>query len=356
MKFSWFRNLALAAATVNAFPQVSVNKRDTQACNNSPSLCDKQYNKVAYLGAHNSAFLRDDSTNDSLSGNQYYNATKALSAGLRLLQAQVHKESSGLRLCHTSCSLLDAGLLQDWLSSIKSWMDDNPNDVVTILLVNYDGQNSTVSDFASAFSTSGINKYGFTPSGSWPTLKSMISSNKRMVSYVTGIDASQSASYLLNEWDYVFETPFDVSDISGFNCTLDRPSSAGTASKAISNGKLGLLNHFKYSDLTGSIQLPDVDTIDTVNNAGSSTGNIGKHLTDCQSQWKTTPNYVLVDFFSESNPLDAVDSINSVTDATGRTKPTGNSNGSGSAAASGPTRSFGYVALITFFSATLLLV
>lgn len=45
-----------------------------------------------------------------------------------MVTAQVHKSNSEWRLCHTSCDLLDAGLLSTWLGDIKSWLDDNPNE------------------------------------------------------------------------------------------------------------------------------------------------------------------------------------------------------------------------------------
>lgn len=59
---------------------------------------------------------------------RYYDTPTQLSAGVRLVTAQVHKDNSQWRLCHSSCSLLDAGLLSDWLASIKSWLDEHPNE------------------------------------------------------------------------------------------------------------------------------------------------------------------------------------------------------------------------------------
>lgn len=48
----------------------SLNVRST-ACNNSPDLCDKSYGEITHLGAHDSPFVRDSSTGDSLFGDQY---------------------------------------------------------------------------------------------------------------------------------------------------------------------------------------------------------------------------------------------------------------------------------------------
>lgn len=83
---------------------------------------------LAFIGAHDAAFVRDATTDYTVSGNQYFNATVALSAGVRLLTAQVHLNNGEWHLCHSSCDLLDAGKLSDWLSAIKGWIDNNPND------------------------------------------------------------------------------------------------------------------------------------------------------------------------------------------------------------------------------------
>ncbi|KAG8416666.1 hypothetical protein J3458_007233 [Metarhizium acridum] len=347
-----------AAATTAAVPSASSTSSSGQACNNSPTLCGRQYNAVTHMGAHNSAFLRDSSTGNSLAGNQFKNATAALNAGLRLLQAQVHKPNSTLELCHTSCDLLDAGALESWLKDINAWVTKNPNDVVTLLLVNSD--TASASDYAAVFESSGLAKVGYKPqsnvvTSTWPTLQSMISANARVVTFVTNMDYSASTPYLLPEFDHVFETPFEVTTIGGFNCTVDRPSKANPASSSLSNGFMSLVNHFKYQSLVGSIQVPDVDAINTVNSAGTSeTGNLGKHLQQCKTEWNKAPNFVLVDFWDKGDPIAALDNMNGVTDATGRstTQSSGQSAGSNFA----KDRKFGIGALVAFVSAAVLLV
>ncbi|TVY32034.1 PI-PLC X domain-containing protein, partial [Lachnellula occidentalis] len=152
----------------------------TTACNNSPELCNRNYNNITHMGAHDSAFLRDESTGYTEAGNQFYNATVALSAGIRLLQAQVHLNNGVLELCHTNCALLDGGSLATFLTQIKTWMDSNPNEVVTLLLVNSDDQEAAT--FGSIFNSTGISTYGYTPSSTtayttWPTLQTLITAN-----------------------------------------------------------------------------------------------------------------------------------------------------------------------------------
>lgn len=326
-------------------------------CNNSPVLCDRHYNDITYMGAHDSAFLRDASTGNSVAGNQFKNATFALDAGLRFLQAQVHNENNTLRLCHTSCGLLDAGPLETWLAAVNDWVVGHPSDVITLLLVNSD--DASVSMFADAFEKSGIDKFGFTPTSktAWPSLGQMIANDTRVVSFITNIDSSPTSPHLLPEFNYIFETPFTVVELDGFNCTVDRPSNAGTASNAFSKGFMGLINHFKDQEVTGSIIIPDTTNINLVNSATTNaTGNLGLHIQQCNQQWSHRPNFVLVDFWDQGSTVKAADNSNGINDATGRTSVASNSSGSSSADGVSSTRELGTGALIAFFAATLLMI
>ncbi|KAM5351459.1 hypothetical protein ACJ41O_004182 [Fusarium nematophilum] len=352
---------ALAAASaVYALPQSNSGSGSSTACNNSPDLCDRNYNNITHMGAHGSSFLRDSSgLSIAAAGNQNKNATDALDAGLRLLQAQVHKENSTLRLCHTSCEILDAGPLEDWLSAINDWMSGNPNEVVTILLVNSD--DAAASEFGQAFNGSGISDMAYTPSGEgplgdWPTLQSMIDDKKRIVAFVTNIDASTDYPFLMPEFDYVFETAFEVSSLSGFNCTLDRPSNLDDAASALSGNYLSLVNHFKYQSLSSSAKffVPDVSNIDIVNSDETGEdGNLGKHLQECRQDWGAVPNFVLVDFFEKGDVLAATDRMNSISDATGR--EAASDDGDDESMGVGRDRRVGIGALTAFVAAAVLL-
>ncbi|KAK1756052.1 PLC-like phosphodiesterase [Echria macrotheca] len=301
------------------------------ACNNSPVLCSRTYNNITHMGAHDSAFLRDASTGNSVAGNQFFNATVALSAGIRLLQAQVHLQNNTLRLCHTSCTLLDAGPLFEWLAKIKVWMDANPNEVVTLLLVNSDS--APADQFGAAFDASGLSGYGFVPpSGGagagpgpaagamiqWPTLQNMIASSKRVVSFLAPLPSPSSAHpFLLDEFTHVFETPFDVRSLSAFTCTLDRPKSKAPSGprSALQGGMLSLVNHFAQTVITGDITVPNVGDIATTNSPSTTIqGALGMHVAGCAGEWGGSgkPNFVLVDFWDKGPAVDTADRLNGI--------------------------------------------
>ncbi len=298
------------------------------ACNNSPSLCPRAYNNLTHLGAHNSPFVRDASTSFSVSGNQFYDSTVQLDAGVRLLTAQVHDRNGGRgapawHLCHSSCDLLDAGPLSAWLAEIKRWMDSNPNDVVTLLLVNADA--ATASDLHAQFTAADIAKYGYAPPSTagpatwWPTLESLIAANTRLVTFVASLpaDANTVAPYLLDEFTHVFETPFANTAPSDFSCLPDRPATlAGDPATAVSSGRLPLLNHFLY-ETQAFFDIPAVDNI-TMTNAADGAGSLGEHAQSCSSAWGRVPAFVLVDFFNVGPAIESVDRLNGVSEPVGR--------------------------------------
>lgn len=293
----------------------------TQACNNSPDLCSKQYNKITHLGAHDSPFVRDESTSFSTSGNQFYNSTVQLEAGVRLLTAQVHSANGEWHLCHSSCDLLDAGKLSDWLGEVKGFLDGNPDEVVTILLVNSDS--ASAADLASQYEAAGLDTYSYEPStksasNQWPTLQDLISSNTRVVNFVASLSDNSGAPYLLDEFTYVFENGFENSQFSDFSCTPDRPDSVSSASQATSSGMMPLINHFLYQDQAFGIQSPDVGNLTTTNAPGNQTGNLGLQLGQCTREYGQQPTFVLVDFFNVGPAIESVDSANGVSSPVGR--------------------------------------
>ncbi|KAL6710503.1 hypothetical protein ACN47E_008551 [Coniothyrium glycines] len=319
-----FLNSFLRAAAVSSLLYSTTSAQD--ACNNSPALCSRAYNNITHLGAHDSPFLRDASTSFSTSGNQYYNTTIQLEAGVRLLSAQVHqKNDSGTtawHLCHTSCDLLDAGPLETWLREIKTWMDANPTDVVTVLIVNSD--NASPATLGAQFSASGIDQYAYTPPSSttipqtWPTLSNLISNNTRLVTFVASLSSpSPTHPYLLDQFAFQFENAYENTHPSNYSCVPSRPSAvAGDPAAALSSGRMFLMNHFLYDDSLFGIQQPNASYAH-VTNAATGFGSLGARIRNCTAVYAgTPPAFVMVDFFNVGPAMDSVDAANGVLGAT----------------------------------------
>lgn len=325
-------SLALVAAgllslTGAASIPASLHSRQTTACNNSPDLCSKSYSAITHLGAHDSPFVRDASTGYSTSGNQYYNSTVQLDAGVRLLSAQVHQNNGDWHLCHSSCDLLDAGLLSDWLKDIKQWIDANPNEVVTILLVNSD--EASTAELDAEFTEAEITSLAYKPASAttpptyWPTLQELINAQTRLLVFIASLvdiaSTTTEQSYLMDEFTFMFENPFENTSPSGFTCSPDRPTAVkGNAQAAISSNRMPLMNHFLYTEGALDIQMPNVDNITITNSPNTTTvGQLGTSLNTCSQQYGRAPTFVLVDFFDEGPSIKAVDAINGIT-PTGR--------------------------------------
>jgi hypothetical protein len=199
--------------------------------------------------------------------------------------------------------------------------------VVTILLVNSDS--ATASELNTEFTTANITDYAYEPtsqsstSGTWPTLQKMIDDGKRLVTFISSIDASTSYPYLLDEWTYVWENPYEVTSASNFSCQPDRPSTySGNLDSALSSNLLPLMNHFLYSDDLSAfdIEYPNASYVATTNAPSGGTGNLGTAASDCKTAWNgRQPTFILVDFFNQGPAIDTVDSLNNVTNAVGRT-------------------------------------
>jgi hypothetical protein len=296
--------LTFAAAT-----PISYQKRDVQTCNANADLCSIKYSNVSFVGTHDSAFVGDL---DDPRVNQVVSVTDQLNQGVRFLQAQTHKEeiTGTLSMCHTSCLLLNSGSLEDYLTTVKKWLDANENALVTMLLTN--GDNVDVSEFGDVVESVGLKDYAFVPSTSpkplskddWPTMGEMINDGKRFVLFLDyGADES-TTPFVLDEFSYFFETPFDVTDASFSSCSVDRPP------KSSPDGKMYIVNHFLDKAVLGSdILVPDNDA-DFQTNAATGPGSIGAQVKLCEGSYGRSPNVVLLDMFNRGDWLPAQQAMN----------------------------------------------
>ncbi|KAI9723870.1 MAG: hypothetical protein M1828_003989 [Chrysothrix sp. TS-e1954] len=286
-----------------------------KVCNNSPALCSKRYDEITHLGAHDSPFVRNSSNAFSVAGDQFYDSIDQLDSGVRLLTAQIHNSDNALHLCHTNCDLYDAGLLSDWLSELKTWLDGNPNDVVTILLVNSD--NIDAPTLGPIFSGAGVDSYAYQPSSTtapqseWPVLLDMIATNKRLVIFIASLNprSNTAAPYLLDEFTFIFENNYDNDSPSDFSCAANRPNS--NTSGLLSSGHLPLMNHFLYDKIAG-IEIPSVENVENTNAPAGKTGNLGDAARSCMMAYNKAPTFILVDFVNVGPALDTVDNLNDV--------------------------------------------
>ncbi|KAK6076797.1 hypothetical protein SCUP234_03208 [Seiridium cupressi] len=259
-------------------------------CNGNSALCDRKYSNVTFIGAHNSPFVGVLPTQ-----NQLTDVTAQLDQGVRYLTAQTHDKDGAIELCHTDCDLLDVGTLQTYLSPIKTWLDANANDVVTLLLTN--GDAIDINKFADAFTAAGLDSYAYVPGADlalddWPTLGTFVVNNKRLIVFMDYNSDTSKVNYILDEFKYYFETPFDPTDSEFPQCDLDRPAGASP------DGRMFIVNHNLDYDLFG-VLIPDLAEAETTNSATS----ILAQSDICISKYSRDPNVVLLDYVATAGGM-----------------------------------------------------
>jgi len=304
--------LALASGTLSA----SLRPRAT-VCNGHAELCNKPFGQVTFVGAHDSFAVGSN----NLAANQDYDVTQQLNDGIRMLQNQVLQQSDGLHLCHTLCPLYDAGLLVNYLVKVRKWLAQNPNEVVSILLVNIN--DVPVEKFAEVYNSAGLADVSFVPSAptltvdQWPTLGSIIDSGKTLVTFIdNGADASV-APYLIDEFTNMWETAFDVTR-NDWPCDVNRTRGDPTT-------KLYLINHFldETTNVVGASTIAPAKDQLNLTNAAVGPGSLGQEIDNCMQAHGVPPNFILVDFYEYGGgaPFDVAAQLNGVPAPTIRPAP-----------------------------------
>ncbi|KAI0344768.1 PLC-like phosphodiesterase [Trametopsis cervina] len=280
-------------------------KRAT-VCNGHPELCNRSYGNVTFLGAHDSFAFSEDPF--ALARDQEIDIPSQLNLGVRLLQAQAHMNDGVLHFCHTSCLLFDGGSVQDYLTTVHTFLQANPNEVVTFIFTNPEGA-SLPDVWAPAFVNSGIADLAFVPptvplkQSDWPTLGELIDTGKRVIVFLdAGADTDRSVPYILPEFEMVWETPFSVTDAT-FPCSVDR-----IAGPLATVDHMYMINHSLNKDVFGTgIIVSDPLDAPTTNSVNSITANAA----GCeQFAAGRSPNFVLLDYLNLGQGLQAVNQLN----------------------------------------------
>ncbi|KAJ8083743.1 hypothetical protein AAF712_000676 [Marasmius tenuissimus] len=321
-------SLLLSADAASVF---SASKRAT-TCNGYNELCERSYGNVTFVGAHDS-YAIGNITNAFV--NQDQDVTTQLNDGIRMLQMQAHENNGVITLCHSSCSLSNGGTLEDYLKKVKTWMDGNPNEVLTLLIVNI--QNLPASRYDTVFKATGLDQISFVPESSpltataWPTLGSLIDKGTRLITFLDNQADSSSAPYLIDEFTNMWETEFNVVDIARFDCSVNR-------TKGDASTQLFTVNHF-FNQVIATFPAP-FPAKANVTNAATGEGSVGVHVGVCQSKMGRSPNFLLLDFyeFAGTAPFEVAAAANGLTyngKSIASPRSSSNSSGSGSNGGSG---------------------
>ncbi|KAL2758715.1 hypothetical protein ACRALDRAFT_2069014, partial [Sodiomyces alcalophilus JCM 7366] len=271
---------------------------NTRPCNNYVEFCNRKWSNITYIGCHNSPFVRPGNA----AANQELDVTAQLNDGVRFLQAQIQfaENDTEPHFCHTSCDVLDAGPITQWLTTVKEWVQAHPFDVVTILLGN--GNHSDPSLYAPYIESTGITQYAYEPPylpmtlDDWPTLAELIIRGKRVIMFMDYMADQRRYPWLLDQFSQMWETPFNPQD-RNFPCTVQRPPGLGPDA---ARDRLYLLNHnlnAEYNLFGSSILVPAVSLLNETNNV-TGHGSLGSSTHGCVADWGRPPNILNVDYYN----------------------------------------------------------
>ncbi|CAL1707846.1 unnamed protein product [Somion occarium] len=283
-----------------------LNMKRASVCNGHAELCNRSYGNTTFLGAHDSFAFSSDPF--ALARDQEVDIPTQLGLGVRLLQAQAHMKNGALHFCHTDCVLFDGGTVQDYLTTVHTFLQANPNEVLTFIFTNPEGV-SLPNVWDPAFQASGIAQMAYVPpsiptkQSDWPTLGEFIDSGKRVIVFLdAGADTDRSVPYILPEFPMIWETPFSVTDAS-FPCSVDR-----TAGPLATTDHMYMINHSLNKDIFGlGIIVSDPLDAPTTNSVTS----IMANAAGCEPLAAgRAPNFVLLDFVNIGQGLQAVNQLN----------------------------------------------
>ena len=177
------------------------------------------------------------------------------------------------------------------MQEIKDFLLLHKKEVVTIIFQN-EGSNAQLEK---AIDSIGLNEmtYIHNNSDEYPLMQTMVDNNKRLVLFVE-FNKTPRASYLMHAWSNIFDTKYTYSNVSQFDCDVNR---GGTGNK-----DLYLINHW----LSGALGLPDSTLAPQANKRSV----ISKRVQDCAQANSHFINYLGVDFSHIGDAKAVVDSIN----------------------------------------------
>jgi hypothetical protein len=254
-------------------------------CNGHEELCERRYDQVSYAMTHNAM---SNAAAAWVLPNQNFGITRQLEDGVRGLMLDTYEDDGELLLCHSTC-LAGSQPLVEGLGEITRFLDDNPNEVVSIIFENY----ITHAQTASAFEDSDLLGYVYAHAvgDPWPSLRTLIDANTRLVVFQEKLPQEDEYPWLMNIWDHAWETPFSFGAPEDFVCDPNRGNP---------DNPLFLLNHF-LTGLGGAPELAEMVNYDPL---------FIDRAEQCEEEGAALPNFVAVDFYDIGDLFEVVDSLN----------------------------------------------
>lgn len=287
--FGVTRSLAIAVCGVLVACSDAAAPAASLPCNGHVELCSRPFDEIVFAATHNAHSAQADGY-PVINANQVSGLDVQLADGVRAMLLDVYDLNGESVFCHGPCSLRSTPHVAG-LQTLKTFLDDNPREVITIIYEDHLDVDRIAADFAST----GLDDlvYAHATDTPWPTLGTMVDNNTRLV--VTAESGSPPPAWLHHVWDEAWDTPYTFTAASDFSCDLNRGSRANA---------LFLVNHW----LGDSLGLPSESGAMSVNAYDVLYG----RAKGCWDETGDTPNFVAVDFYEHGDLLEVVDALNGV--------------------------------------------
>ncbi|MFT5585580.1 MAG: hypothetical protein ACI9VR_003172 [Cognaticolwellia sp.] len=265
-----------------ASPDLNTADTGSRSCNGDPSYCVRPFDQVAVVGTHNSMSSAQD---EWFAPNQNLNVLAQLELGVRALNLDVYEEDGELLTCHGYCALGSRPLVES-LSELRSWLNEHPDQVLSLTFESY----ITPEQMVSSFESSGLAELSFErdPSDQWPTLDEMIQANTRLVVWTDS--GGGNPGWYLDINQHAWETNYAYKAVEDFDCAFRRGSE---------DQSYVILAHFLTSPLASEELSAQANAAEVLRD----------RVSECEAV-NRRPNLVLVDFVDLGQVFDVVAEVN----------------------------------------------
>lgn len=252
-------------------------------CNGHEALCDRRFNEVVFPATHNAMANADDRW---FTPNQEHGLPRQLRDGIRALLLDTYAWQGDLHLCHSLCELGNR-LLVDGLRDIATFLRENPNEVLALLIEDH----ISAADTERAFTQSGLVDFAYVHDrgDDWPTLRQMIASGRRLL--VTAESGAPPPAWYHHLWDVAADTPYSFKNAGEFSCRHNR---------GMPDNDLYLLNHWVENPLPSP----------TLSRSVNTSAVLLARARQCQEESGKLPNFVAVNHYATSDLFAVVRQLN----------------------------------------------
>ncbi len=279
--------------------------KETVPCNGMVDLCHRTYDQVTFPETHNSFSTHED--------NIFYPASNHRTgfqaqwdAGMRAFMLDTHyltttdQSASAVRFCHGDSdrgfSPCTYGAVDpwEWLNKLKSGMNGEDRDIVTLLIENHvDGGH-----LKDLFDDVGLSDWMYVHelNAEWPTLIDLINMDKRLI--VFWEQSSDSAHPYFHDFlTFGWTTNYAEESTESMDCDPLR----GDSNQVVFHMNNWLKNQAGLSDPTRSAEANDV-------------GFMVDRAIECIEQHGKRPTFIAVDWWEDGDVVEAARRVNLLED------------------------------------------